>query len=265
VKILGLCLIIAGAFWGFNAIKMETSITTEGQTIGSGIYSMYVPSQTVHNLSLADQRRNHLIGAGITLISGILLFGFGSLKPQEFKSAATSDKKCPFCAELIKREATVCRYCGKDQPVNEGPIENVQVTPQENKIKPVSIYSYVFGGIIVIAIIFSVLIATRKDPTGVTSKIKADEGHTEMKAQEIPAGVGKIATVTETMNSGGYSYVEAVDEKGVKVWLALPVTNVVVGDKIEYPESPPMSNFQSKTLNKTFKEIHFIPGIRIVK
>jgi len=89
--------------------------------------------------------------------------------------------------------------------------------------------------------------------------------HAGMKAQEIPAGAGKKATVTQTMNSGGYTYVEAVDDKGVKAWLALPELKVAKGDKIEYPETPPLANFQSKTLNKTFEKISFIPGIRILK
>ncbi len=89
--------------------------------------------------------------------------------------------------------------------------------------------------------------------------------HAGMKSQEIPAGAGKKATVTQTMNSGGYTYVEAADDKGVKTWLALPETKVAKGDKIEYPEAPPMVNFQSKTLNKTFEKILFIPGIRIEK
>jgi hypothetical protein len=30
-------------------------------------------------------------------------------------------KKCPFCAESIKAEASVCRYCQKNQPKNELP------------------------------------------------------------------------------------------------------------------------------------------------
>lgn len=89
--------------------------------------------------------------------------------------------------------------------------------------------------------------------------------HAGMKAQEIPAGVGKKAKVTQTMNSGGYTYVEAADEKGQKTWLALPEIKVAVGDSIEYPETPPITGFQSKTLNKTFEKISFIPGIRIVK
>ncbi len=100
---------------------------------------------------------------------------------------------------------------------------------------------------------------------GMPAAAPGADPHAGMKAQEITAGVGKKATVTQTMNSGGYTYVEAADEKGEKTWLALPEIKVAKGDKIEYPETPPMVNFQSKTLKRTFEKILFIPGIRIVK
>jgi hypothetical protein len=89
--------------------------------------------------------------------------------------------------------------------------------------------------------------------------------HAGMKAQETPAGVGKKAVVSQTMNAAGYTYVEAADAMGAKFWLAIPETKVAKGDKIEYIETPPLSNFQSKTLNRTFDKISFLPGIRVVK
>jgi hypothetical protein len=104
-----------------------------------------------------------------------------------------------------------------------------------------------------------------KPPAGMGQTPPGANPHEGMKAQEIPAGAGQKGTVTQTMNSGGYTYVEAADDKGQKVWMALPEIKVKVGDKIEYPVAPPMVNFQSKTLNKTFEKIMFLPGIRIVK
>ena len=133
MKNFGLCLIIAGAIWGVIAFNMNTSVETESRTIGSGLYSTYIPSQTVHNLDLADQRRNHLIGAGISLLSGILLFCFGSMKPATETHKTTTpemrntDRKCPFCAETIKNEAVVCRFCNRDVPVQTEPTIDLSV------------------------------------------------------------------------------------------------------------------------------------------
>jgi len=87
--------------------------------------------------------------------------------------------------------------------------------------------------------------------------------HAGLKPVEIPAGAGHKGKVVETMDASIYTYVQ-VDENGQKIWVAVMKTKVKPGDIVEFPDSQPMINFQSKSLNRTFDKIIFAPGLRIV-
>ncbi len=86
--------------------------------------------------------------------------------------------------------------------------------------------------------------------------------HAGLKPVEIPAGAGHKGKVTEVMNAAGYTYVQ-VEENGQKIWVAVMETKVKPGDIVEFPDSPPMINFPSKSLNRVFDKIIFAPGLRV--
>jgi hypothetical protein len=68
---------------------------------------------------------------------------------------------------------------------------------------------------------------------------------------------GKVA---DTMDSGGYTYVE-LDQDGKKTWVALPKTKVKKGQMITVRPGMVMENFESKTLKRKFDRIIFSGGI----
>ncbi len=68
--------------------------------------------------------------------------------------------------------------------------------------------------------------------------------------------------VTETMDSGGYTYVRVLTGEG-EVWAAAPQTSIRTGDSVTFPSAMPMNGFHSKTLNRTFEKIYFVPAIRV--
>jgi len=114
----GIFLIIVGVICAFSAITMDTSVATE---LGG----------RVNNLGLMNLQTNLLIGAGISFISGILLIGFSS------KSGASSPeavRTCPYCAEQVKVQATICRFCQKDLPVLEPDSPNLVTSSLPQKI-----------------------------------------------------------------------------------------------------------------------------------
>ncbi|UCH44434.1 MAG: hypothetical protein JSV11_09030 [Nitrospiraceae bacterium] len=66
--------------------------------------------------------------------------------------------------------------------------------------------------------------------------------------------------VTETMDSGGYTYVN-LETDGKKTWVAIPKTKVDVGQVIAFQPGMEMTGFESKSLNRTFESITFSAGI----
>lgn len=68
--------------------------------------------------------------------------------------------------------------------------------------------------------------------------------------------------VLETMSGGGYSYA-LVEKDGTKTWVALPKSNIAVGDEIACSSGMIMNNFRSTSLNRTFAQIVFSSGATI--
>lgn len=76
-------------------------------------------------------------------------------------------------------------------------------------------------------------------------------------AASVFAHSGKVL---ETMNSGGYTYVKLQTSDG-PVWLAGPESKVKKGDTISTDQGNLMSNFNARSLNRTFDKIWFVSSI----
>jgi hypothetical protein len=113
MKLIGIIFVVAGLVWAFIAYNMKTTVTTGGETIGSGVFSVYVEKSEVHNLGLMETRRNHLMFAGLSIVVGVVMFGFGSLAGQ---GGGRNLRKCPVCAESIQPDAKKCHFCSSDLP-----------------------------------------------------------------------------------------------------------------------------------------------------
>jgi len=85
-------------------------------------------------------------------------------------------------------------------------------------------------------------------------------------APETPAAPetapGKSGKVLETMDASGYTYVQ-VDTGSETFWAAAPQFDVKVGDDVVVPEGMPMPNFSSKTLDRTFDMVYFVPSVLV--
>ena len=89
MKSFGIFLIIIGVIWAIIAFSASTTVST-----GFG---------EVNNIGLMTDRQNHLIFSGLTILIGVILFGFGSASVRSSANSNISQGRtsCPFCAEDI--------------------------------------------------------------------------------------------------------------------------------------------------------------------
>ena len=78
-----------------------------------------------------------------------------------------------------------------------------------------------------------------------------------------PAPAAMEGKVLETMNAGGYTYVQ-IDTGKEKVWAAAPEFKVKVGDAVSLPPSAmPMEKYESKSLKRTFDLVFFVDSVAV--
>lgn len=70
--------------------------------------------------------------------------------------------------------------------------------------------------------------------------------------------------VLEVIDTSMYTYLQVASAKG-PVWIAASKTSVAKGDTIGYGGGSVMTNFHSKSLNRTFESIIFTDKVEKVK
>lgn len=77
---------------------------------------------------------------------------------------------------------------------------------------------------------------------------------------QAPAAAPITGKVVEVADGGGYTYI-CLEKNGEKTWVATQPMQVTVGQELALNPGVVMTNFASRTLNRTFEKIIFTDGL----
>lgn len=98
----------------YFAFTMKTTVTYEAPKYYDDLLEpLGTETREVNNIGLIKDQRNLVILAGILFLVGAGFTIAGSVT----ESKGAGRVKCEKCAELVQKDASVCRYCGAERSV----------------------------------------------------------------------------------------------------------------------------------------------------
>ena len=114
------------------------------------------------------------------------------------------------------------------------------------------------------ALMISVALGQETGPASDQPEKAAQGSHQSPSAN--PDGMSKMfeGTVVEVIDAGRHIYIR-VNTGETLVWIAVTAFDGKPGDKVLVPPGVPVANLHSKKLNRVFKMIYFVGGVRLME
>jgi len=130
LKKIGLVALVVGIFGFFISLNMDTSVGTS--ELG----------RRVNNIGLMNDKQNLLLMFSVVSIIGAIFFTLSG-RGQEIhphnplikeENNSPAERTCPFCAEKIRAEAKICRFCQRDIYKKSAEFQNQLYLPLDFEI-----------------------------------------------------------------------------------------------------------------------------------